>query len=61
MTSTDQSSEPTSPTQTALGVEMKLEVVTLPVSDVDRAKSFYTWDGGWMATLPSATTSGRFS
>jgi catechol 2,3-dioxygenase-like lactoylglutathione lyase family enzyme len=26
---------------TALGVEMKLEVVTLPVSDVDRAKSFY--------------------
>ena len=41
MTSTDQSSEPTSPTQTALGVEMKLEVVTLPVSDVDRAKSFY--------------------
>jgi catechol 2,3-dioxygenase-like lactoylglutathione lyase family enzyme len=41
MTGTDQSSEPTSPTQTALGVEMKLEVVTLPVSDVDRAKSFY--------------------
>ena len=41
MTSTDQSSEPTSPTQTALGVEMKLEVVTLPVSDVDRAKTFY--------------------
>ena len=62
MTSTDQSSEPTSPTQTALGVEMKLEVVTLPVSDVDRAKSFYqSWDGGWMATLHSATTSGRFS
>jgi hypothetical protein len=41
MTSTDQSSEPTSPAQTALGVEMKLEVVTLPVSDVDQAKSFY--------------------
>lgn len=41
MTSTDQSSEPTSPPQAALGVEMKLEVVTLPVSDVDRAKSFY--------------------
>ena len=31
----------TSGTQSALGVDMKLEVVTLPVSDVDRAKSFY--------------------
>ncbi|HET8915892.1 MAG TPA: VOC family protein [Propionibacteriaceae bacterium] len=41
MTSTDHSSEPTSPTQSDLGVDMKLEVVTLPVSDVDRAKSFY--------------------
>jgi catechol 2,3-dioxygenase-like lactoylglutathione lyase family enzyme len=41
MTSTDQSSESTSPMQRALGVDMKLEVVTLPVSDVDRAKSFY--------------------
>ena len=50
-------------TQTALGVELKLEVVALPVSDVDRAKSFYQslGDGGWMATLHSATTSGRFS
>jgi catechol 2,3-dioxygenase-like lactoylglutathione lyase family enzyme len=41
MTSTDQGSEPTSQTQSDLGVDMKLEVVTLPVSDVDRAKSFY--------------------
>jgi catechol 2,3-dioxygenase-like lactoylglutathione lyase family enzyme len=41
MTSTDQSSESTSPMQSPLGVDMKLEVVTLPVSDVDRAKSFY--------------------
>ena len=41
MTSTDQSSEPTSQTQSDLGVDMKLEVVTLPVSDVDQAKSFY--------------------
>ena len=47
---------------TALGVEMKLEVVTLPVSDVDRPRaSIRAWDGGWMATLHSATTSGRFS
>jgi catechol 2,3-dioxygenase-like lactoylglutathione lyase family enzyme len=37
MTSIDQSSESTSPP----GVDMKLEVVTLPISDVDRAKSFY--------------------
>src|SRR4029453_1637247 len=41
MTSTDQSNEPTSQPQSDLGVDMKLEVVTLPVSDVDRAKSFY--------------------
>jgi len=41
MTSTDQSSEPTGQTQSALGVDMKLEVVTLPVSDLDRAKDFY--------------------
>ena len=27
--------------QSDLGVDMKLEVVTLPVSDVDRAKKFY--------------------
>ena len=41
MSGTDVSSESTSPTQGALGVDMNLEVVTLPVSDVDRAKSFY--------------------
>jgi catechol 2,3-dioxygenase-like lactoylglutathione lyase family enzyme len=41
MAGTDVSTEATSGTQTALGVDMKLEVVTLPVSDVDRAKSFY--------------------
>jgi catechol 2,3-dioxygenase-like lactoylglutathione lyase family enzyme len=41
MSSTDVSSESTSPTQSAEGVDMNLEVVTLPVSDVDRAKSFY--------------------
>jgi catechol 2,3-dioxygenase-like lactoylglutathione lyase family enzyme len=41
MASTDASSEPTSPMQSAQGVDMGLEVVTLPVSDVDRAKRFY--------------------
>src|SRR5690242_9935720 len=41
MASTDVTREPFGPTQTALGVDMKLEVVTLPVSNVDRTKSFY--------------------
>jgi catechol 2,3-dioxygenase-like lactoylglutathione lyase family enzyme len=41
MTSTDVGSEATSGAQSALGVDMGLEVVTLPVSDVDRAKAFY--------------------
>jgi catechol 2,3-dioxygenase-like lactoylglutathione lyase family enzyme len=41
MASTDVGSEQASGTQSALGIDMNLEVVTLPVSDVDRAKSFY--------------------
>jgi catechol 2,3-dioxygenase-like lactoylglutathione lyase family enzyme len=41
MSSTDVSSESTGAEEGALGVDMNLEVVTLPVSDVDRAKSFY--------------------
>jgi hypothetical protein len=41
MASTDASSEQMSQTASGLGVDMALEVVTLPVSDVDRAKSFY--------------------
>ena len=39
MTSTDVSSEGTSPAAGA--IDMKLEVVVVPVSDVDRAKGFY--------------------
>jgi len=43
-------------------VDMKLEVVTVPVSDVDRAKSFYqSLDGGWTPTSSGATTSARSS
>ncbi|RWG81485.1 MAG: glyoxalase [Mesorhizobium sp.] len=38
--------EPVTETQTARGVDMKLEVVVLPVSDVGRAKRFYQ-DLGW--------------
>ena len=41
MSSTDVTSEPTGRAESALGVDMALEVVTLPVSDVDRAKRFY--------------------
>jgi hypothetical protein len=62
MTSSDHSSESTSPMQSPLGVDMKLEVVTLPVADVDRAKSFYqSWDGDWTVISTSATTSERSS
>ena len=41
MAGTDVSGDATGQTQAALGVDMNLEVVTVPVSDVDRAKSFY--------------------
>ena len=41
MASTDVSSDPSTETPEPRGVDMNLEVVTLPVSDVDRAKSFY--------------------
>jgi catechol 2,3-dioxygenase-like lactoylglutathione lyase family enzyme len=41
MSSTDASSETSTETPEAGTIDMKLEVVTLPVSDVDRAKSFY--------------------
>jgi catechol 2,3-dioxygenase-like lactoylglutathione lyase family enzyme len=41
MASTAAGSQPVGETRSALGYDMKLEVVTLPVSDVDRAKRFY--------------------
>jgi catechol 2,3-dioxygenase-like lactoylglutathione lyase family enzyme len=41
MADTDVSSEATSGAEGALGVDMNLEVITLPVADVDRAKAFY--------------------
>jgi catechol 2,3-dioxygenase-like lactoylglutathione lyase family enzyme len=50
MSSTDLSSEPTSGMQSAQGVDMGLEVVTVPVSDVDRAKRFYQ-SLGWRLDL----------
>src|SRR3984893_9948392 len=41
MSSTDVSSETSTKIPCATAVEMKLEVVVVPVSDVDRAKGFY--------------------
>ena len=41
MTSTDASSSTSAQMPEAGTIDMKLEVVTLPVSDVDRAKRFY--------------------
>ena len=40
MSSTDASGNP-GQAESALGVDMNLEVVTLPVADVDRSKAFY--------------------
>jgi catechol 2,3-dioxygenase-like lactoylglutathione lyase family enzyme len=41
MSSTDASTEGSTESPDVGTIDMKLEVVTLPVSDVDRAKSFY--------------------
>jgi catechol 2,3-dioxygenase-like lactoylglutathione lyase family enzyme len=41
MSSTDVSSDPSAATPAPGTIDMKLEVITIPVSDVDRAKSFY--------------------
>jgi catechol 2,3-dioxygenase-like lactoylglutathione lyase family enzyme len=41
MSATQMSRESTTPTPTAATVDLKLEVVVLPVSDVDRTKRFY--------------------
>jgi catechol 2,3-dioxygenase-like lactoylglutathione lyase family enzyme len=46
MSSTATSSQAAGGTPTAQGVAMRLEVVGLPVSDVDRAKAFYA-SLGW--------------
>ena len=59
MSTTEASSNTSTGMPEAGTIDMKLEVVTLPVSDVDRAKRFYqSLGGGWMLTSPSATLSG---
>jgi catechol 2,3-dioxygenase-like lactoylglutathione lyase family enzyme len=57
MASTDVSSQYTSQPPSALGVDMALEVVTLPVSDVDRAKSFYE-SLGWRLDIDFSPVEG---
>ena len=58
MTTTDIRSETQSQTRATATVDFKLEVVTLPVTDVDRAKeSTRRWAGARMPTSRSATTS----
>ena len=46
MSSSDPSGGTAAQAESALGVDMDLEVVTLPVTDVDRSKSFYL-NLGW--------------
>jgi hypothetical protein len=47
MTMTEVRSEAAIKTTTMQPVDMKLEVVVIPVSDVDRAKQFYGDPGKW--------------
>jgi catechol 2,3-dioxygenase-like lactoylglutathione lyase family enzyme len=53
MTSADADSDSTREGRSAQGVDMALEVVTLPVSDVDRAKRFYQ-SLGWRLDIDLA-------
>jgi catechol 2,3-dioxygenase-like lactoylglutathione lyase family enzyme len=58
MSTTDLRSEPSTEVPVPATIDMKLEVVNVPVSDVDRAKRFYESLGWrWTATSPSARTS----
>ena len=62
MSPTQISDEQTTRVPTAEAVDTKLEVVVIPVSDVDRAKRFYG-GLGWRldADFPSITVSGSSS
>ena len=57
MSSVERSSEPGTRTSRAGTTDLKLEVVVIPVSDIDRAKSFYT-SLGWR--LDADVTRGGF-
>jgi hypothetical protein len=56
MNSTQTTNEHAAPTATGAMVDLKLEVVVIPVADVDRTKRFYeAWGGGWTPISPTAT------
>ena len=58
MSMTEERSKTAIETPKTRTVDMKLEIVVIPVSDVDRAKRFYAiWAGGLMPTSPPVTTS----
>src|ERR1041385_3092983 len=57
MNSTESRSEAATEIPNGGRVEMKLEVVVLPVSDVDRAKQFYT-NLGWRLDVHRTTNDG---
>src|SRR3954470_5288421 len=60
MSSTSMSSEAATETPGATGYPMRLEVTTIPVADVDRAKAFYL-SLGWRLDIdfkPSSETRG---
>ena len=52
-------SDPATPTPNARGGDMKLEVVVIPVSDVDRAKRFYA-GLGWRLDADHGSDDGEF-
>ena len=59
MSSTQMSHEHATQIPSTGMVDPKLEVVVIPVSDVDRAKRFYgAWGGGWTAISPTVRTGG---
>ena len=55
MSSTEQRSGDTGGMASVVGVDMKLEVVTIPVSDVDRATEFYRQLGWRQDVTPPAS------
>ena len=57
MSSTQMSTEHATQIPTAATVDLKIEVVVIPVSDVDRAKRFYeSLGGGWTPISATVTT-----
>ena len=57
MSSTQMSTEHATQIPTAAAVDLKVEVVVIPVSDVGRAKRFYgALGGGWTPISATART-----